>query len=116
MGRFIGRVEAACVLIWSSSGCDESYLRSLAPLPRFGHGTVRVHGGDTPRLPEAADQVTRPRAKRIGGGRGANYQCGHPDGPCPARSTAPDVRFCVGARAAGLADGRPGTQSVPQLL
>ncbi|GAA2217622.1 hypothetical protein GCM10010429_48710 [Micromonospora olivasterospora] len=50
VGRFMGLVDAACVLIWSSSGFDESYL-APAPLPRVGHGTVRVPGGGTPRLP-----------------------------------------------------------------
>ncbi|GAB3173992.1 hypothetical protein GCM10027259_13230 [Micromonospora palomenae] len=55
IGRLMGLVDAACVLIWSSSGFDE-YLHSLAPLPRFGHGTVRVHGAGNLRLPDAPER------------------------------------------------------------
>ncbi|RKN57689.1 hypothetical protein D7193_03335 [Micromonospora costi] len=40
-GRFIGLVDAACVLILSSSGCDES----CAPSPRYRvPATARFRG------------------------------------------------------------------------
>ncbi|GHJ13018.1 hypothetical protein TPA0908_10130 [Micromonospora sp. AKA38] len=51
IGRFIGLVDAACVLIWSSSGFDESYgtpRPAAAVRPRHGSHTVAGAPSDYP--------------------------------------------------------------------
>ncbi|RKN13610.1 hypothetical protein D7147_30850 [Micromonospora musae] len=54
-GRFIGLVDAACVLILSSSGCDES----CAPPPRYrvsATARFRSRGGDPTDYPRPGER------------------------------------------------------------
>ncbi|TYB93514.1 hypothetical protein FXF53_28010 [Micromonospora sp. WP24] len=67
-GRFIGLVDAACVLILSSSGCDES----CAAPPRYrvsATARFRVSWRGPNRLPEARGELT-PTAGIPGTGAG----------------------------------------------